>query len=150
MTCLNTSLIRKLTLFLAAAMLSASAMSADINSIQSLANQGDVKAQNFLGLLYLIGEGVPQDDAKAIQWYEKSANQGDVKAQNFLGKAHYDGQIVRQNYANAFQWYEKSANQGNVYGQSNLGLMYYNGQGVRQDYGNAKRWYSRAFIKVVQ
>ena len=38
-----------------------------------LAEQGDAQAQLHLGLLYATGDGVPQDYAKARQWYEKAA-----------------------------------------------------------------------------
>ena len=58
MTFLNTSLIRKLTFFLAAAMLSLSAMAADFNQVQREANQGDALAQAMLGGMYYQGEGV--------------------------------------------------------------------------------------------
>ena len=48
MTFLNASLIRKLTLFLAAAMFSVSAIAIDFDQNQRLANQGDVMAQHNL------------------------------------------------------------------------------------------------------
>ena len=68
MTSLNISLIRKSILFLAAAMLSISAMAADFNQTQRLANQGDAQAQRDLGTMYEYGNGIPQDYAKALEW----------------------------------------------------------------------------------
>jgi TPR repeat protein len=77
MTFLNTSLIRKLTLFLAAAMLSFSAMaSSDLNDTLRLANEGSAEAQYKLGVLYNEGFGVNQDYFKAFDWTKKAANQG--------------------------------------------------------------------------
>ena len=38
-----------------------------------LAEQGDARAQYYLGLLYENGDGVPRDYEKAREWYEKSA-----------------------------------------------------------------------------
>ncbi|MGO3736687.1 MAG: tetratricopeptide repeat protein, partial [Moraxellaceae bacterium] len=61
MILLNTALIRKTTLFLAAAMLSVSAMATGFNENQRLANQGDADAQYSLGVMYKDGDGVRQD-----------------------------------------------------------------------------------------
>ena len=39
---------------------------------------------NSLGLLYQNGQGVPQDYAKAREWYEKAADKGDARAKAAL------------------------------------------------------------------
>jgi hypothetical protein len=44
--------------------------------IRPLAEQGNPRAQNGLGLMYANGEGVPQDYAVAMSWYRKAAEQG--------------------------------------------------------------------------
>jgi len=41
-----------------------------------LAEQGDARAQTLLGLMYANGEGVPEDDAKALCLYTKATKQG--------------------------------------------------------------------------
>ena len=109
---LNTLLIRKLILFLAAAILSVSAMAADFNQTQRLANQGDAQAQALLGVMYMQGEVVGQDYSKAAQWFEKAANQGDAGAQAMLGKLYYEGNGVRQNTATAKEWFGQSCDNG--------------------------------------
>ena len=53
---------------------------------RSLAEQGDPKAQYFLGVMYANGQGVPQDYKKAMTWIGKAAVQGDAEAQRDLGK----------------------------------------------------------------
>ena len=45
------------------------------------AEQGHVRAQHYLGILYEEGKGVEQDYTKALQWYTKSAEQGDEDAE---------------------------------------------------------------------
>ena len=40
------------------------------------AEQGEIQAINNLGAMYFNGEGVTQDYAKAIYWYEQAASQG--------------------------------------------------------------------------
>ena len=76
MTFLNTSLVSKPPLFLVAAMLSVSAMAADFDQVQRLANQGDAEAQYNLGVRYENGEGVRQNMITAKEWYGKSCDNG--------------------------------------------------------------------------
>src|SRR5450759_1500494 len=38
---------------------------------RTLAYQGDPVAQNYLGIMYERGHGVPQDYAEALNWYRK-------------------------------------------------------------------------------
>ena len=53
-----------------------------------------VCAQFALGDMYDNGWGVPQDHAKAANWYRKAAEQGDAKAQHNLGWMYYKGEGV--------------------------------------------------------
>ena len=171
MTLPNTSLIRKLTLFLAAAMLSVSAMAADFSQNQRLANQGNAAAQYNLGVMYYKGDGIPQNQSKAIEWFQraaaqghikaesnlkvmstnaaveilrKAANQGDQRAQYSLGLIYQTGESVHQDSAKAIDWYTKAANQGNAEAQAMLGGMYYEGEGVPQNVTIAKEWFSKS------
>ena len=116
MTFLNTSLIRKLTLFLAPVMLSVSAMAADFNQVQRSAIQGDSTAQFNLGVMYYQGLTVPQDYTKARQWYEKAANQGDADAQFNLGLMYQDSKGVPQNMTIAKEWFGKACDNGDQNG----------------------------------
>ena len=56
-----------------------------MKSIIRAAERGSAIAQNFLGLYYEKGLGVPQDYAKAIKWYRKAAEQGEPRSQHNLG-----------------------------------------------------------------
>ncbi len=49
--------------------------------------------------MYGKGQGVPQDDAKAVKWYRKAAEQGYAGAQSNLGVMYGKGQGVPQDYA---------------------------------------------------
>ena len=53
-----------------------------------LAEEGDVDAQYYLGVLYDNGDGVPQDYKEAVRWYTLAAKQGDVDAQYNLSLIH--------------------------------------------------------------
>ncbi len=81
------------------------------------AQQGDAQAQYKLGLAYHRGEGVPQDDAKAIYWWNLSARQGNVYAQHDLGLMYYKGQGVKKSLVRAHMWMHLAA----YYGSSHAG-----------------------------
>ncbi|MGH6896894.1 MAG: trypsin-like peptidase domain-containing protein [Geminicoccaceae bacterium] len=105
------------------------------------AEAGNAIAQFNLGLMYDLGEGVPQDSAEAARWYHRAARQGDAPAQYNLGVMYAHGEGVPQDDAEAVRWYRMAADQGHAKAQNNLGLMYENGRGVAQDHAEAMRWY---------
>ena len=116
----------------------------NIDDLIEKANKGDSDAQFELGYKYCWGEGVEQDCAKALDWYEKSAAQNNAIAQNNLGVMYCIGEGVEQNYAKAFEWFKKSALQNDAVAQNNLGCVYRDGQGIEQDYGKALEWFEKA------
>jgi TPR repeat protein len=71
-------------------------------------------AMNDLGSLYHNGQGVPQDYAKAREWYEKAAAKDFALAMYNLGVLYENGYGVAQDYAKAREWFEKGAAQGNA------------------------------------
>ncbi len=50
--------------------------------------QGVARAQFSLGLMYLRGQHVGRDYAKAVRWLRKAADQGDGEAYMVLGDLH--------------------------------------------------------------
>ena len=116
----------------------------DIETLREAAEQGHLKAQHNLGLMYDNGEGVPEDDAEALKWYRKAAEQGHLKAQHNLGLMYYNGEGVPQDYAEALKWWRKGAEQGDAKAQAWLGFMYGTGEGVPEDDVAAYAWYSVA------
>ena len=77
-----------------------------------LAEQGDAGAQNLLGVLYVTGQGVPQDAQEAVKWYRRPAEQGHAGAQYSLGLKYYYGEGVTQNYIHAHMWWNLTAHAG--------------------------------------
>jgi TPR repeat protein len=106
------------------------------------AEQGDARAQIFLGLMYYKGQGVPQDYKEAVKWFRLSAEQGEASAQYNLGQSYYQGKGVPQDYKEAVKWFRLLAEQGFAKAQPNLGGMYYQGKGVLQDYALAHMWFN--------
>ena len=79
---------------------------------------------NDLGRLYQNGHGVPQDYAKAREWYEKAATKDNAVAMSNLGALFADGHGVPQDYAKAREWFEKAAAKDNAEAMANLGVLY--------------------------
>ncbi len=108
--------------------------------VRKAADNGNAKAQYFLGLLYSGVEGVPKDQRAEVAWYRKAAEQGNAKAQNNLGAMCADGRGVPKDDQQAITWYRKAAEQRLAMAQSNLGLMYANGTSVPKDDQRAYFW----------
>ena len=70
----------------------------------SAAEAGYVAAQYNLALMYRRGLGVPQDPAKAAEWYLRTARQGDARAQLAIGLMYAEGLGVPQDYVQAHMW----------------------------------------------
>jgi uncharacterized protein len=77
------------------------------------ADQGDAIAQQYLGVMYIDGEGVPQNYAEAFKWYRLAADQSIANAQLCLGSMYATGKGVTQDYVRAHMWFNLSAAQGN-------------------------------------
>ena len=108
------------------------------------AEQGLAQAQNQLGAMYALGQGVPQDDAEAVRLYRSAAEQGLASAQSNLGVMYASGLGVLQDYVEAVRWYRLAAQQGDTKAQRYLGGMYSLGRGVPQDFAEAARWFKHA------
>jgi TPR repeat protein len=51
-----------------------------VRLFRPLAEQGNPKAQNLLGVMFRRGEGVPRNAARAHMWFSFAAARGDAKA----------------------------------------------------------------------
>jgi len=114
---------------------------ATAKELRKLAQEGNVTAQNALGLLYKVGKGVPQSYGQAKKWFEEAAKQGHVEAQVNLGTLYLHGDAPPQSAQMALFWFSRSAEQGNVTAFANLGVMYAQAQGVTQDLIQAYMWF---------
>ncbi len=60
------------------------------------AEQGDVDAQYYLGIIYKMGKCVPQSDTEAVKWWRLAAEQEDADAQCCLRNINKEGSGVKQ------------------------------------------------------
>ena len=88
-----------------------------------LAEQGDAATQHNLGLMYANGEGVPENDVKAVEWYSKAAKQGFAAAQYNLGNMYGKGEGVPVNNVRAYMWWSLAKAQGHENAADNLDIV---------------------------
>jgi uncharacterized protein len=113
---------------------------ATARELLNLAEEGNVIAQNRLGLFYKAGKGVPQNYGQAKRWFEEAAKQGHAEAQINLGTLYLQGDAPPQSSQMALFWFGRAAEQGVVPAFANLAQMYQEAQGVPQDFVQAYKW----------
>jgi len=114
------------------------------------AEQGNMRAQCELALLYCEGRGVAQDYAEAAYWFHKAADHVALKlhieeallSQSELGHLYREGKGVKRNMEQAVYWYEKTVK---IFSWSPsmfaLAMAYECGLEVAQDMEKAMRLY---------
>jgi len=105
----------------------------------SLANQGDMDAQNMLADIELKGLSVNLNIPNAIHWYQEAAKQGYAMAQFNLGNMYRVGKGTPQNDQQAAYWYKQASQQGYAPAKNTLAYMYIHGRGVTHDVNKAKQ-----------
>jgi uncharacterized protein len=115
-----------------------------IAATELAAEQGNIKAQYHLGLMYYEGKGVTKDLEKAFHWFKKAAEQGDIKAQYHLGSCYELGLGVTKDLEKAFHWFKKAAEQGHARAQLIIGSWYIHGNGVTKNDNQALYWIEKA------
>ena len=63
------------------------------------AQNGNIKAQSYLGTMYLVGLGVDKNYKEAIKWLLNAAEKGDIPAQYTLGSMYKNGHEVTVNFS---------------------------------------------------
>ena len=71
---------------------------------KSLGEAGDTNMQVIVGNIYDYGQGVPQDDVQALQWYLMAAERGNTKGQYQAGVLYYRSQGVPQDLIESYRW----------------------------------------------
>jgi len=83
-----------------------------IKEWRPLAENGNPSAQFNLGLLYLEGQGVPQNYEQAANWFRRAAEQDYTRAQYNLGALYGVGKGVKRDYVEAYVWQSLCAAKG--------------------------------------
>ena len=115
-----------------------------LQRLAQLANAGNANAETMLGLKYLEGDSVTQNDTEAAKWLSKAAAQGEAIAEYRLGTLYERGRGVPSDAAKAAHWYQQAATHGNRKAMHNLAVAFAEGAGVQKNYSEAARWFSKA------
>lgn len=84
----------------------------DLQSLMTLAQQGDPAAQFAVGARYATGQDVKQDYAEAIRWFTQAAEQGHIVSQATLGAYYWAGRGVPPDLEKAYYWSILAQNAG--------------------------------------
>ncbi|TAK77058.1 MAG: sel1 repeat family protein [Gammaproteobacteria bacterium] len=106
--------------------------------------QGPTESSTDVGMRYLAGQGVPQDDAKAFYYLSKGAAEDDPFAENELGYMYAAGKGTPRDDEKALNYYQQAADHGLASAQYNLGLMYLHGRGTPPNKALAMQWFQKA------
>lgn len=115
-----------------------------IRLYRPLADQGDARAQNSLGRMYLRGQGASKDYPSAMKWFRRAAALGIADAQYNLGEIYLRELGVEQDLVEAARWYTRAAEQGHMNAQFTLAVLYTIGRGVSKSQQKAAYWFDRA------
>lgn len=108
---------------------------------------GNADAMFELHILYVKGEGVPQDDEAAREWLLRAADLDHPRALYNVAAGHAAGDGFPRDSAVAAEYYERAANAGNGRAAATLGVMYLTGEGVPSDPAEAARWFDHAELE---
>lgn len=70
---------------------------------------GHLKANRYIGLSYLNGEGVKKDVNKAFEQFSLAAERGDVTSKYWLGHCYENGLGTPKDLTKAVYWYQQAA-----------------------------------------
>jgi len=96
----------------------------DVRRYKIRVEANDAEAMYNMGCYYRKGIfGLPQDRAKALEFWHQAAELGHATAYNNIGSAYYNnGEGVEVDKKKAGHYYELAAMKGNIIARHNLGL----------------------------
>jgi TPR repeat protein len=109
-------------------------------------SSADVDSGRFdmkLARMYMDGNGVPRDDAKAFYLLSNASAAGDIEAEDLLGHFYADGRVVAHDDELATNLYRAAVDGGNVMALNDLGRMIETGRGTKADPETALDYYER-------
>ncbi|RYE00880.1 MAG: sel1 repeat family protein [Sphingomonadales bacterium] len=88
-----------------------------------------------------LGEGLTEDKAAALTWFERAAALGNAKAINYIGSFHEDGWVVAKDMVKAAEFYAQAAEGGDFRGAFNHARMLAGAGRIEE----ARHWIARSF-----
>ncbi len=95
--------------------------------------QDNELAMYHLGLMYLKGQGVPQDNRRALHWLQRAAQLEQIDAVYSLGIMTFDGVGIDRNVPAAVKLFRQAVDKGHANAMLNLAFIYNAGREVERD-----------------
>ena len=102
-------------------------------------------AQEYIGYLYLTGNGVDKDEKQAFEWFKKSVDNDNKDAYFSLAECYYFGIGTRKDDVLAEKYYKLPADLGDNDALYRLANCFFYGQGDASDYQQALKIYRNNF-----
>lgn len=109
------------------------------------ASLGNPDAMCCVGMCYLEGYGVKQDEEKAFSFFENADKNGSFIAKRFIAHCYRRGNVVSIDYRKALNLYYEAANAGDAVAWRCIGNCYKNGIGIKKSLRKAINCYSFAY-----
>lgn len=81
----------------------------ELESVSTLAVQGNKDAQYQFGLLYMDKEPTDNNLSQALYWFQLAAEQGHTKAMQNLGKMYLNAVGVKKDIKKSHDWLSRAA-----------------------------------------
>jgi len=108
------------------------------------AESGDDRAFFELGMMYLYGWGIMQNERKAFDLFLQSADMNNDEAMLRLGIMYRDGTYVNQDKEAAYNWFLKAANEGSSAAQCCLGYLFLSEDWEKSNDSEAFLWFLKS------
>lgn len=115
-----------------------------LKELEPLAKKGNAQAQNKLGRMFGLGQGVAKDPRASAEWFNLAAEQGVLEAQSALGYMYLMGEGAPQDNIKAIAWTRKAAEKGDVMAQYNLAVMHGEEYGIKKNPAESLKWLRKA------
>lgn len=116
--------------------------------LSKLIREGNAEAINIKGAMYFEGQGIKQDQKKAVKLYKEAADAGCFIAMSNLGYAYFYGNGTEVDMQLAFKYLSMAVNHGEWDAINKLGDMYLNGLYVPKDEKMAYVLYNQCYNVV--
>lgn len=97
-----------------------------------------------LGVMYDLGQGVPENPAEALRLFRQAAGNDDINAHVSLGVMYANGRGVPADYVQSMRYYRRAAELGSGAGFLGVGFLYQHGLGVAPSANEAAAWFLAA------
>ncbi|MBF0195602.1 MAG: SEL1-like repeat protein [Magnetococcales bacterium] len=105
---------------------------------------GNIRAQNLLGTMLVVGHETKKDSRAAASWFEITAARGSAEGQLNLGMLYLIGDGVPEDAKKAAKLIKSAALKGHSKAQNLIGYFYEQGIGVNADRNEAVKWFKLA------